>query len=166
MGTAANRERTRTVARLLIVVMAVLLVILLSAVVGTWVARDSDDDGVDDWSLLDADMGAGDPSVVVARSSADGWEIDVTHAGDVPVSAECPEPRLATVVPDVEAATVAVLIQWPSRGCETGPKVFTVRLATLDVPFRVIVVGEPCRAAEVTSDGSFALQLTDERDCG
>ena len=163
MGTTIARAQARRGARRLIVAM----VVLLAALVGVWfVLERSAEPAADDWEVLDGEMGIGDPSVVVARSSPDGWEIDVAIGGDVPVSAECPEPRIASVVVDDEPATVVVLLQWPSEGCETGPKQFTLRVTALDAPFRVVVRGEPCRAVDVTAAGSFALEPTDEGACG
>ena len=162
MGTTIAKDQARRGARRLIAAM----IVLLAALVGTWfVLEQSAEPAADDWEVLAGTMGSGDPSLVVARSSAQGWEIDVAIGGDVPVSEECAEPLIQSVLVDDEPATVVVLMQWPSRGCETGPKQFTIRLTGLAVPFRVVVRGQPCQAVDVTAAGIFALQPTDEGAC-
>ena len=163
MSTAIARDQARRNARRLIVAM----VVLLAALVGTWfVLARSAEPAADDWEVLGGQMGVGDPSVVVARSSPGGWEIDVAIGGDVPVSDECAEPRIQSILVDDEPATVVVLMQWPREGCETGPKQFTIRLTTLVAPFRVVVRGQPCRAIDVTAAATFTLEPTDEGACG
>lgn len=163
MGTAIAKEQARRGARRL----TVALVVLLAALVGTWFVLElSAEPAADDFEVVSGEMGVGDPSVVIARSSPRGWEIDVAIGGVVPVSDECPEPRIQSVVVDDEPATVVVLMQWSSEGCETGPKQFTLRLTTLEAPFRVVVRGRPCQAVDVTAAGSFSLQPTDEGACG
>ncbi|MEQ1702744.1 MAG: hypothetical protein ABMA25_21760, partial [Ilumatobacteraceae bacterium] len=148
MGNADTKAQIRKSARRL----ALGLFMLLALLAGLWVVLDnSEEPAADDWELIAVAMGDGDPDAVVARPGAAGWEIDVAISGGVPVSAKCPEPRMASIVVDDDPATAVLLMQWPSRGCETGPKQFTVRLTTLVPPFRVVIKGEYCR--DVTVDG-------------
>ena len=161
MGNADTKAQVRKSARRL----ALGLVLLLALLGGLWVVLDgSEEPAADDWELIATAMKTGDPSSVVARPGAAGWEIDVTMDGSVPVSDECPEPSMASIVADDDPATIVLLMQWASEGCETGPKQFTVRLTTLQPPFRVVIKGEPCRDITVDGEGSFELQPAPEDD--
>lgn len=161
MGNADTKAQVRKSARWL----AFGLFLLLALLGGLWIVLDSSEEPTaDDWELIATAMKTGDPAAVVARAGAAGWEIDVAISGSVPVSEKCPEPRMASIVADDDPAIVVLLMQWPSRGCETGPKQFTVRLTTLQPPFRVVIKGEPCRDVTVDGEGNFELQPAPQDD--
>ena len=143
--------------------LALALLTMLALLVGLgFVLSRTEEPAADDWELIATAMKTGDPDVVVVRSGAAGWELDVAISGSVPVSEKCPEPSMASIVVDDDPATAVLLMQWTSEGCETGPKQFTVRLTTLQPPFRVVIKGEPCRDVTVDGKGTFELQPAPE----